>query len=261
MRMLVAVLASWRASILASLQYRLDFFLTSIMSVLFGLWTVAPLVLVYEYTEQVKGFRYHEALLVMSFFLLLRGLLDAFIEPNLQGLVAKVRQGTLDFTLLKPADSQVLVSFAVIAPGRLVDLLSAVALATYCLVALGKSPTPLQWAAAGVCVLSGVSILYSLWLVAAGTAFFWVKVESLTYLFGALLDAGRWPAAVYRGWLRFVLTFVLPITLMTSMPAEALLGVLEPEGLMTSLAVALVFLAGSRWFWRRAIGHYTSASS
>jgi ABC-type uncharacterized transport system permease subunit len=48
---------------------------------------------------------------------------------------------------------------------------------------------------------------------------------------------------------------------MTSAPPRALLGKLEPELLAGALALAVVFLVGSRWVWRRAVSTYTSASS
>ncbi len=260
-RLLRALGASWRASLLTATQYRGDFLLTASMSALFSVWTALPLFFVYQHTEQVAGFGPWEALLVMAFFLLLRGLLDAFIEPNLRGLVERIRQGTLDFTLLKPVDAQVLVSFARFEPARLADVAIAIGLSAFCLSKLGHVPSVLDILGAVLCVLSGAAILYSLWLLAAASAFFWVRVDSLSYLLGALLDAGRWPATVYRGWMRVLLTVVLPVTVMTTFPAQALLRRLEPMSALGGVGLAAAFLVVSRLVWRKAVGHYTSASS
>jgi ABC-2 type transport system permease protein len=260
-RLLRTLGASWRVSLLTATQYRGDFLLTTLMSVGWAAWTILPLYFVYRQTPVVAGWTPWEALLVMAFFLLLRGVLDAFIEPNLRGLVEKVRDGTLDFVLLKPADAQVLVSFARLDPGRLVDILGATGLAGYALHRLGHVPSAGELGLAFVATLSGLAMLYALWLCAAATTFFWVKIESLSYLLGALLDAGRWPAAVYRGWLRLVLTFVLPVTLMTTVPAEALLARAGWRPVVISAGLAVVFLWGSRRLWRFAVSRYTSASS
>ncbi|MCK6571883.1 ABC-2 family transporter protein [Myxococcota bacterium] len=260
-RLLRTLGASWRVSLLTATQYRGDFLLTTLMSVGWAAWTLLPLYFVYRQTPVVAGWSPWEALLVMAFFLLLRGVLDAFIEPNLRGLVEKVRDGTLDFVLLKPADAQVLVSFARLDPGRLVDILGATGLAGYALHRLGHVPSAGELGLALVATLSGLAMLYALWLCAAATTFFWVKIESLSYLLGALLDAGRWPAAVYRGWLRLVLTFVLPVTLMTTVPAEALLARAGWRPVAISAGLAVVFLWGSRRLWRFAVSRYTSASS
>lgn len=261
MSTLRALGASWRVSLLRASQYRGDFLLTTGLSCLFSLWTVLPLFLVYQQTDSVAGWNAWEALLVMAFFLMLRGVLDAFIEPNLRGLVEKVRDGTLDFVLLKPVDAQVLVSFARIDPGRLMDILSAMGLAVFALVKLQYTPGPAQVALAALALVAGVGLLYSLWLCAAATTFFWVRVESLSYLLGALLDAGRWPAAVYRGWLRIAFTVVLPIVLMTTVPAEALLARTGPQPVLMSVGLSVLFLLLSRRVWRFALSRYTSASS
>jgi ABC-2 type transport system permease protein len=261
LRTLNALGASWRASLLTATQYRGDFVMTTLMAFVWSAWTVLPLFLVYQKTQSVAGWNAWEALLVMAFFLLLRGLLDAFIEPNLRGLVEKVRDGTLDFVLLKPVDAQVLVSFARIDPGQLTGVFSAVGLAVYALNRLGHVPGPLDVLLAFGAVLAGLGILYSMWLCAAATTFFWVRVESLSYLLGALLDAGRWPAAVYRGWLRLAFTFVLPVVLMTTVPAEALLARIGPGPVLMSLGLSATFLFLSRRLWRYALSRYTSASS
>jgi ABC-2 type transport system permease protein len=91
--------------------------------------------------------------------------------------------------------------------------------------------------------------------------FYVVRVDNLTYLFTAVFDAARWPATVFRGALRFVFTAVIPLALMTTYPAEAMLDRLAPRALAFAIAGAVVFAMVSRAVWTRAIGRYTSASS
>ncbi|MFZ4734323.1 MAG: ABC transporter permease [Bradymonadia bacterium] len=260
-RALGAIRASWRASLLAAMQYRGNFILVSLFSSLWTFWSLLPLVVVFDHVDTIQGWSAPEATLVMAWFVLMRGLLDAVVQPNLGGLVERVRTGTLDFILLKPADPQVLVSFASVDLGRFVDVPVALGLTVWALDRLGHVPGLFDVAAALLLTVAGVSVLYALWLCAAATAFWWVKVDSLTYLLGAVLDAGRWPSTVYRGWVRVLFTVVFPIAVMTSAPPRALLGKLEPELLAGALALAVVFLVGSRWVWRRAVSTYTSASS
>ena len=88
-----------------------------------------------------------------------------------------------------------------------------------------------------------------------------VKVDNLSFLFLSIFDAARWPADVFRGVLRFVFTVVVPLALMTTYPARALLGTLAPAHGALVLLGALAFSAVARFVWLRSIGHYTSASS
>jgi ABC-2 type transport system permease protein len=92
-------------------------------------------------------------------------------------------------------------------------------------------------------------------------AFYVVKVDNLTYFFTSIFDAARWPAPVFRGTLSFVFTFVIPLAVMTTFPAEAMLGRLPLMSLVWAVVGSVVFAFISRRVWLHAIGHYTSASS
>lgn len=253
--------ALWRTSLMTSMQYRSDFLLGVAMSLVWALWSVLPLVFVYGYADAVEGWSYPAAMIVLAAFITLRGLIEGLISPNLAALVEHVRTGTLDFVLLKPVDAQLMTSFSRVYPARLFDLVSAGGLTTWALVRLGHTPSPGELGAGVLCMMSSAAVLYSLSLCAAATTFWWVRVDAVRYLLVSLLDTGRWPGAVYRGWLRVMLTFIFPAILMTSYPARAVLGTLEPAAAGWTAGAAVGFLAGSRVFWRYAIRHYTSASS
>ena len=108
-------------------------------------------------------------------------------------------------------------------------------------------------------------ILYSIWILVVSAAFWVVKVDNLSYLFGSLFDVGRWPIdvlrGVWRGTLTMVFTFVFPLALMTTYPALALLGRLDGKTALLALAGGVVFAVVARWVWQRALAMYTSASS
>src|SRR5207302_503764 len=69
-----------------------------------------------------------------------------------------------------------------------------------------------------------VVVLYSIWILAVSLAFWVVRLDNLSYLFNSLLDFGRWPVGIFKGFVRLFFTVVIPIALMTTYPAEALLG-------------------------------------
>ena len=104
-------------------------------------------------------------------------------------------------------------------------------------------------------------ILYSLWILVVAAAFVVVKIDNLSFLFISIYDAARWPADVFRGVLRFVFTFLVPLAVMTTFPAEALLGRLAPGRAGAIALGALLFAACARVVWLRSIARYTSASS
>jgi ABC-2 type transport system permease protein len=104
-----------------------------------------------------------------------------------------------------------------------------------------------------------VVILYSIWILVVSLAFFVVKVDNLSYLFSSIYDAARWPASIFRGVLAFVFTFVIPIAVMTTFPALAILDRLSAWRAIGAIAGAAAFAFVARRVWLQALGHYTSA--
>jgi len=250
----------WATSLSSELEYRVNFALALLGSSgqlagnLFGLG------LFYRGESTLGGWPFFEALLVMGVFTTLMGTSRVLFTPNLSRIVEHVRTGTLDFVLLKPIDSQFWLSTRRISPWGLPDLIFGLCIVLYAALKLELPPGRLLVAAGPVLV--GAVILYSLWFMLASIAVWYVKIYNVTEVLNGLLAAGRYPIqALPPGAYRFVFTFVVPVALLTTVPAEVALGRTEATGLSLACVFALSALGASRLLWRFALRHYTSASS
>ena len=248
-----------RTSLLTLLQYRVDFATEGLLELLWTATALVPLFVAFQARESVVGWTFEEALLVVGWFTLLQAVLEGAINPSLTSVVEHIRKGTLDFILLKPADAQFLLSTAKFQPWRATNALAALAIFIFAFRRMGVTPTLSGLALAVALLAVAVVLLYSMWILTVSAAFFVVRIDNLSYLFGAIFDAARWPSSVFRGVVGFVFTFVIPLALMTTYPALALLGRLRPATLGPALAIAAVFAATSRLVWLRALARYTSA--
>jgi ABC-2 type transport system permease protein len=252
---------SLRASLATAMQYRVDFVIDGLLSLWGITWTFLPLWVLFRKRAEVAGWSFPEALVVLGWFTLLRGLLDGAINPSLTTIVEAIRTGKLDFTLIKPADAQFLVSTAKFEPWKAVDGLVALAVVSWAFHELGRAPDPGSVAVAATLLLVAGITMYSIWILVVCAAFFVVRLDNLSYLFNSIFDAARWPLQVFRGAWRLLFTFVIPLGLMTTYPAMAILGRLEARTAIFAIGGALVFATIARFAWTRAIGRYTSASS
>jgi len=250
-----------RSSVLLGLQYRADFVLDGVVSLFWTLTALVPLFTVFHLRDTIAGWTFAEALLVTGWFTLLEAILEGAINPSLTAVVEHIRKGTLDFVLLKPADAQFLVSTARFEPWRSTNVITALVLWVVGFVRMGRMPSPLGSLAALLLLVTATALLYSLWILTVSAAFYVVKIDNLTNLFNSIFDAARWPVQVFRGLMRWVFTFVVPLALMTTFPAEAMLGRLPLPALAWSVVGAGVFGWLSRRVWLRSIARYTSASS
>src|SRR5512133_1512606 len=244
------------------MQYRVEFFGDGAMALFWACWSLVPLLIVYGHRPSVAGWTFDEALVVMGWFTVMKGVLEGAVNPSLASVVEHIRKGTLDFVLLKPADAQFLVSTQKFQPWRVVDAIAGVGVFAVAFHRLGRWPEPAHVLAAVLLLVCAALILYSLWILVISAAFFVVKVDNLSFLFVSIFDAARWPADVFRGLLRLFFTWVVPLAIMTTFPARALLGKdFGPREAASALLGALLFAGFSRLVWLRSIGHYTSASS
>jgi ABC-2 type transport system permease protein len=250
-----------RASVLQGMQYRADFLVDAAISLFWPATAVVPLFVAFNARAEVQGWSFPETLLVVGWFMLLQGILEGAINPSLLTVVEHIRKGTLDFVLLKPADAQFLVSTAKFVPSRVSNVLAALGLFAYAFARLGRAPSLPGIAAAALLLALSVVLLYSLWILTVSAAFYVVKMDNLTYLFTSLFDAARWPVSVFPRPVAFLFTFVIPLALMTTFPAEALLGRLGPEALLGALVGCVAFSAVARAVWKGSLARYTSASS
>lgn len=248
-----------KAAALLSLQYRLDFVLQSVLALFWTLTALVPLWVLFSMRSGVAGWTAHEALIVAGFFIALKGALQGIIQPSLTNVVEHIRKGTLDFLLLKPVDAQFLLSTSKLDLPRTVDVVMGFSLSGWALVASGARPSPLSIALCLLILGCALAILYGIWILVVSLAFRVVKIDNLSFLIVSTFDAARFPASVFRGAFAFIFTFVVPLALMTTYPALALLSRIGFGEIATSLAVAAGFVGGSRWVWLRSIGKYTGA--
>jgi len=261
MRVLQVLKAQLRASLSLALQYRLDFVIEGLLSLLWIAVTLVPLYVVFGTRPSVAGWTFPETLVVMGWFVLLRGVLEGTVSPSLTNVIEHVRKGTLDFVLIKPVDAQLLISLSRIEPWRIIDLAGGVAIFVYAFRQLGRAPGLAQLALAAAMLLAAVAILYSIAILVVSIAFFAVRVDNLLYLFQSTFDVARWPSSVFRGALAVLFTWVLPLALMTTYPALALLGKLQARTALGALAGTVAFTFVARQVWLHSIKRYTSASS
>ena len=250
-----------RVAVMNELTYLINFFVQVGESVLRLGTALAGLAVVFYHTETLGDWRPAEILALVGIFLLVRGAVSLMIIPSLERLIDDVRQGTLDFTLTKPEDAQLLISVRQIQIWQLADVMLGLGVLGVALVRLGGAIG--AWEILGFvgALLAGAAIVYSFLLSLATTSFWLVRIENLLTIFWSMYEAGRWPVAVYPRWLRWILTFLVPIVFAISIPAEALTGRLTESALLGTVGLAVALLVLSRWFWRVGLRYYSGASA
>ena len=259
-----ALRVSWlyfKIGVLNELQYRVNFVVQLFQSAIALTVGLVVLALVYSHTNELNGWSKSELLCVLGIQILMGGAIKTYIQPNMTRLIDDVREGKLDYALTKPQDSQVLVSVREVRIWQVVDLVSGALVLAVGLSEITTNVGPLDALAFGTTLLLGGVMIYCFWLTITTGVFWVVRMEMITELFDGVFLTGRFPVGIYPGWLRYSVTFLVPIAFAITVPAEALTSRLGWQTLALAAGFAVVLFTFTRWFWRFGLRNYTGASA
>ncbi|HEY8463766.1 MAG TPA: ABC-2 family transporter protein [Bacillota bacterium] len=219
----------------------------------------APLItfLVYHNGASFPGWTMYEALLIQGVFLLAKGIAFPFFFGIVWNTIQRVQDGTFDLLLIKPKSTLFLAIVTGLDSEDLGKLWGGIALFS---LSVSRIPTPgfgecLQFLA--LFVVSLVT-LFGFALILAGLGIVWIGNFRVYDIFESLVNFGRYPTAIFSRTLQTVITIIIPIAILGSVPAGALLG--RPSaGTLGAVTVSIVFLLFSLWFWHWMLSRYTSA--
>ena len=224
---------------------------------------VAGVTVLFSQVERIRGWTFPQALALLGVYLLVNALRDVCIGPSLEslgGLYGEVMEGGFDFTLLKPVHTQFLVSFRNWRPWALGDLILSLAVLGIALARLGGQLSLLSLTAFVIALVVSMAIVYAILLLLA-SGIFWYRGVPLEWIYYSLTEMGRYPVGIYPGWLKLVLTWIVPVGFITTVPVQALTGRASAGTLLGGLVLAAGLLVAASAFFRASLRRYRSASS
>jgi ABC-2 type transport system permease protein len=269
-----------RNSLVRDMTFRTNFILQCISSLGWTAMNVGFYLIIFEHTNSIgedTGWDRDRFFLFIATTWFINSLVQTFFMPNAQEFSEMIRKGGLDFALLKPIDTQFLISFRRMDWSQLSNFAAGALIAAVSLWNLAHRdvdpmiPSPLSVALYVVFVGCGILIMYSLMIALSATSVWLGRNQSLYNFWFYLTNFSRYPMEIYnRGWGRPLMgffTFVIPILLVVNVPARLLAKPLSPRsdwewGIVAWAAVmTVVSVLASRWLFRKSLLSYRSASS
>lgn len=258
-----------RNSLIRDMTFRANFIVEVISSMSWMVMNLGFYLLIFNYTGNIGGWEKNQFFVFIATTMLINSLVQTFFMPNAQELSELVRTGGLDFALLKPVDTQFLISMRKMSWSSLGNFFVALLLLVYSVMRLEDGPPSLVAAVLyPVYVLTGVLILYSVMITLAATSIWLGRNQSLYDFWFYITNFSRYPMQIYDGRfgtpLRWTFTYLIPVLVVINVPAGLMAQPLEKQYWWLA-AFALLATAGSllasRWVFQRALGSYRSASS
>lgn len=220
----------------------------------------AAVAIVFTHAHRLAGWTLGETIILLGAFSIVSGLLQTFVEPNLAWFAAKVTSGELDDLLLQPVPSLFLASLGTCQPWALFQVALGLLVTAAGVPHLAHSLSAGGVLACALLLAAGVMIAWSYRVVLAGLAF-WAPGLEPSVLYFAFWQLGRYPITIYHPALRLLLTYVIPVAFIATVPARALAHGSTPTLLLQSAAAALVATLVAGRVWTAGLRRYTSATS
>lgn len=262
-------LTFFRNSFARELSFRGNFLIELFTNAFWITSQVLLFEIIYAKTPGVAGWTREQYMGFMGTGLLINALVEFFFMPNCANFSELVRSGNLDFALLKPIDTQFLVSLEKVDLGVISEIAGAALLIGYGVAHAAAPVTVMQVGLFLLLVVISVTFYYSLMIALAATAIWLGRNQSVYEFWFYITVFGRYPSNIYRQrpvghviWFGF--SFLIPILVVVTVPAQVLLGkALEPNRwiLVVGPIAAVAGLFVSRQIFHRALASYRSASS
>ncbi len=250
----------FRLSLIADLEYRANFFTRILTDVFWYLAQVLSFEVIYAHTERIGEWGLKEMRVFLGVLFVIDALYMIILHENLDQLPEKVRKGELDLLLVKPVNSLFMISLQKANTAIIGNLI------------IGGS-----WLAFGILGLPDFNYLRFLWLIYlvpcslvvifsmrfmfSACSVIFTRLESLQFMWWQVYRLGMRPDSIYFPWLKFVLLTLIPVGVIVSVPARALLYPPDFVYLLWPLILAPVLIYLSHRFWLFSLKFYSSASS
>ena len=220
--------------------------------------------IIYSKTEVLGDFDREDILvfLIATFFV---DTLYMMLFDGASYLREHIRTGSLDFILLRPVNSQFLISFRYIRSYTLVSLL-VLTVILYNVLSLfhSESLNILNILTFILSISMGVFIWYCFEFITSCLTFYFRDFRTGGWLTHEIMKFSMRPDSIYSGFIRKILFTILPMALVASVPARLLLNGLTYQNqkyLICQVIVVIVLFLISRLIWTIGLKRYESAQS
>ncbi len=244
-----------------AMEFRFDFFFRIAMDMVYYGINIGFYVVLFNHTSAIGGWNESQMLLFVAGFLVVDAINMTVFANNLWVLPDYINKGELDYYLLRPVSTLFILSLRDFAANSFVNLIAAFGLLIYALVQYEGTLT-----VGGVILFLlmlgvGAILRYLLRMCFLIPSFWLHSGRGFDMLFFQLNRFIERPHRIFTGFMRILLTSVLPFSVMASFPAALVIDGFSMGLFIHFIAVTVGFSIFVGWFWKKGIRAYSSASS
>jgi ABC-2 type transport system permease protein len=254
-------LASARYSLMRMMMFRGDFIVWSFVELFWMGVNLLLISVIYQHTQSVAGWTKYEMMLLVGTSLLVQRFLMGFFWSSIFDMGRNVRTGNFDFFLAQPGNVMFMATTRKLDPDSLMNSIIAAGVVVYAVHKLGLHPGFNDVAIYLTMLLCGLTIHYSVLVMSVSLVFWLTSAQGVEGIYFTLTEFSRLPGQAFKGIARFLFVWILPVVVISNVPAQTLLHGLNWKWAGWLFVLAVGWLTLAIVTFNRGLRRYSSASS
>ena len=253
-------IAMFKTSFIADLEYRANYFTRIMTDILWYIAQIMTFEVIYQHTEKIGDWDKYQMRVFLGILFVIDALYMIIIHENLDNISEKVSKGDLDLLLAKPVNSQFMLTLQKANTALFGNLILGASWLLYAL----SNMTDFNWFRLLwliILIPCSLMIIYSIRFMLSATAVIFTRSENLQFLWWQIYKLGMRPDSMYNPFIKYLVLTVIPVGVIVSIPARALLNPPELTYLLWPLILGPILIYGTHRYWNFALKFYSSASS
>ena len=254
----------FKYSLARDMEYKTNFIGSLFVDAIYYLSWYFFFEVIYSKTSVLGDFD-REAILVFLIATFFTDTLFMMLFDGAGQLREHIRTGSLDFILLRPVNSQFLISFRYIRSYALVSIF-VLSVILYNILSLFH-PNALNIINIVMFIISifmGTIIWYCFEFLTSCLTFYFRDFRTGGWLTHEIMKFSMRPDSIYQGFMRKILFSILPMALVASVPSRLLMYGLSTQNqkyFVAQIIIVLILLSLTRILWKVGLKRYESAQS
>lgn len=211
---------------------------------------------IYGHVNTIGGWAVEEVYVLLGTWFFIDGISWMSYQRGFNRLSRFIERGDLDVLISKPINLKVFLSY------RFADVVFT---NPYLVVAVGMivygaslTSSPINIPLYLLFMVFAFIIHHSFMLMLGCVNFFYI-IEAPTYMRQEIMKLGQYPVSIYKGVVKLILSFLIPLAFMFTFPARAFFGNVTLFETIQVFIVAVIFYLLSNAIWKYSLNHYESA--
>lgn len=249
-----------RQGVSRTLAYRASALFVVIFGTMFAMAEIVSVLVYFRFTDNVAGWDLYSFLMLIATVGVIQNIYQFLFVVSHEQLMEKILYGDLDYDLVRPVNSLLLVNAQQLDLPSLCNLVAPAVLFWYCWPNMNSYPSGISVLAYGVLTAIGLVFYCLMNQLLVGCSFWIERPLGLTGVPEYLLELAKRPLPVYPRSLQVVFGGVLPVLLATNLPVDLLRGQFDALALAVLFLAILVLGGLVRWQWQAGLRRYSSAN-